>query len=85
MSGTATVKRLNSPAGSAERSAIASLNTAVTDLETLRAAIAGNQTLINQMRRQMLYNTFGNPGFQIRSNFDVQNATAFWPISECRR
>lgn len=78
MSGTATVKRNDAPAGGATRSAIASLNSVITDLETLRAALGGANTLINQLRYAALYNTMGNPGFQIRSNFDVQNATAFF-------
>lgn len=35
-------------------------------------------SLINQERQATLYAAFGNPGFQIRTNFDVQNATAIY-------
>lgn len=63
---------------SAERETTLQLNVALDDMETLRAAVAATQTLVNQLRRQQLYNVFGNPGFVIVSNFDVKNGTAFY-------
>lgn len=44
-------------------------NKAVTDLD-------GLNTLVTQLRQQMLYRALGNPGFQRVSNFDVNNANA---------
>lgn len=40
------------------------------------ALAAANKTLVNQLQVQSLYRALGNPAFQIRSNFDVQNANA---------
>ena len=45
-------------------------NKAVTDLDALN-------TLVTQLRTHSLYSALGNPGFQISSNFDIQNANAF--------
>lgn len=47
----------------------AELNKVVTDLDGLNA-------LVTQLRTAHLYAPLGNPGFQIRTNFDVQNANA---------
>lgn len=53
------------------------VNKVVDDLETLRAALsAGGVTLVNALRSHALNQALGNQGFQIRTNFDVQNANA---------
>lgn len=56
---------------SANHETTAQHNAAVVDLDALAA-------LVNQLRVRALYNVFGNPGFQRVSNFDVNNATAFF-------
>lgn len=56
---------------SANHETTAQHNAAVVDLDALAALVA-------QLRALALYNVFGNPGFQRVSNFDVNNATAFF-------
>ena len=47
----------------------AAWNKGVTDLD-------GLNTLVTALRNYVNYQPLGNPGFQIRTNFDVQNANA---------
>lgn len=66
--------RTELPAGSpraASHETTAQHNASVTDLDALAA-------LVNQLRVNALYNVLGNPGFQRVSNFDVNNANAFY-------
>ena len=39
---------------------------------------AGTLTLVNQLKKSLLYCVFGNPGFVIDTNFDVKNGTAVY-------
>lgn len=78
MAGTTVSARETGMSGSDVYYLRRTVNLLIDDLEATRAAIAGNQTLINQLRYTLLYNTYGNPGFLIKTNFDVENATAFF-------
>lgn len=76
MAGTTTSRRLTSPAASEERDKTIAINALIVDVETLRAALAAANTLVNQLQAQALYRAQGNPGFAINTNFDVKNANA---------
>lgn len=85
MAGTTTTSRRgrgvgsDAPLASVVNDLIVQFNTAIDDLETLRAALsAGGVTLVNQLRQYALYRCFGNPGLVIDTNFDVKNGTAIY-------
>ena len=54
------------------------LNEVVGDRSAMDGLDVNVKALLNQMRKNALYNVFGNPGFAIDTNFDVKNATAVY-------
>jgi len=48
------------------------------DHDTNQTHMTNLKTLLNQMRQAALYNTLGNPGFVIDTNFDIKNGTAVY-------
>jgi len=68
---------MEAPKRSVNIETAAAHNKLVDDAETIRAAAAGVNTLLNQVRALLLNLPLGNPGFVIVSNFDVKNGAAF--------
>lgn len=48
------------------------------DHATFKSVVDDAKALLNQLRKQMLYGCFGNPGFVIDTNFDIKNGTAVY-------